>query len=557
MKSKILTLTLASSLLLASCGGDDPQPSPAPAPQPTPPPVVEEEEVRIDPNALYNGIVLPAQWPARRNAKTEIRKGMTPFYLSDKPEVIYATAGRQLFVDNFLIKSTTLRRVFHYPRVEDAPVMVPDREWETSANGKSKFAAPFSDGVWFDETDGKFKMWYMAASDATCYAESTDGRNWTKPSLDVVAGTNIVRQGTVRDAVSVWVDKQGKGERYRLFEVSGGAGNWRYKYLTSADGIHWRDKGADSEKIADRSTVYYSPFRDVWVWSMRHNVRVNSTDPYTVRARDYMENPDPVAGNRKAQAHLDYFWFGPWPSERRWEQNIENDGAPGIYNQDAMPYESVMLGFFSVWQGPENDVCNRLNMVKRNQIMVGYSRDGGYSWQRDDMAPFIPIADNTYRAGNIQSVLGSPIIAGDELLFYFSARRMEGKTEVTTTGLATLRRDGFASMSGDGSLTTEKLLLSGSTLWVNARIGGSLKVELLNSRGEPLEGFTRTLTAADGCALKVMDGLEQAVKGKAVSLRFTMQDGDLYSFWVGDAQGHSNGYTAGGGRGLDPSGIDR
>lgn len=557
MKIRFFIITAASALLLAACGGEDPEPAPSPGPDPGPTPPAVEEEVRIDPSALYNGIVLPAQWPMRRNAKTDIRKGMDPFYLSDKPAVIYATAGRQLFVDNFLIKNTSLRRVYHYPEIAATPVMVPDREWEVSANGKSRFAAPFSDGVWYDEADGKFKMWYMGATDVTCYAESSDGINWTKPSLDVVSGTNIIRRGTTRDAVSIWLDKEGVGERYRMFEVSGGAGNWRYKYLTSADGIHWRDRQAESEKVADRSTVYYSPFRKVWVWSMRHNVRVNSSDPYTVRARDYMENSDPVAGNKRAQAHLDYFWFGPWPNERRWEQNIDNDGAPGIYNQDAMPYESVMLGFFSVWQGPENDVCNRLNMVKRNQIMLGYSRDGGYSWQRDDMAPFIPIADNTYYAGNLQSALGSPVIVGDKLYFYFSARRMEGKTEVTTTGLATLRRDGFASMSGDGTLTTEKLLLSGSTLWVNARIGGSLKVEVLNSKGEVLDRFTTTLTATDGCRIKVTDGLEDAVRNKAVSLRFTMQDGDLYSFWVGDAEGHSNGYTAGGGPGLSPSGIDK
>ena len=36
-----------------------------------------------------------------------------------------------------------------------------------------------------------------------------------------------------------------------------------------------------------------------------------------------------------------------------------------------------------------------------------------------------------------------------------------------------------------------------------------------------------------------------------------MTDGDLYSFWISDAQtGKSRGYTGGGGPGFDTSGMD-
>ena len=557
MKSIYLIITLVA-MSMASCDNHDFQPLP-PQDNEEPAPAPGGDEVTMDPDALYNGVKLPAQWPPKSNYATNIRKGMNPSDLWEQPGVIYATAGRQLFVDNFLVKTSTLRRTYHYPQIMDAPVLTPDKAWETSANGKSRFAAPFSDGVWYDEADGKYKMWYMAADDATCYAESTDGINWTKPVLDVVEGTNIVRKGSVRDASSIWIDKSGNGPRYKMFEVAGGAGKWAYHYLTSTDGIHWRDQDAASESVADRSTVYYSPFRNVWVWSMRHNVRVDKSDPFTVRARDYMENADPSAGNKAAKANLDNFWFGPWPAEQKWSHNTSNDGAPGIYNHDAMPYESIMLGFFSVWQGPENDVCNQLGMVKRNQIMVGYSRDGGYSWQRDDMSPFIAIDETagSYRGGNLQSAIGSPIIVNDKLYFYFSARRMENKVEVTTTGLATMRRDGFVSMSGSGILVTQPMLFDGNTLWVNARIGGSLKVELLDSTGNVLSDYTTTLNAADKCSIKVTEGLQDVVKNKSVSLRFTADDCDIYSFWVSDADGKSRGYTAGGGPGLDVSGIDK
>ena len=107
----------------------------------------------------------------------------------------------------------------------------------------------------------------------TCYAESTDGVIWTKPILSVVAGTNIVDKGSERDASVVWLDKQeaNVSRRYKMFQVSGGKGNWKYHYKTSADGKQWRDNSTPSQAVADRSTVYKNPFRDVRTWSMRHN----------------------------------------------------------------------------------------------------------------------------------------------------------------------------------------------------------------------------------------------------------------------------------------------
>lgn len=565
---------MAITVMAASCGGDDPVPAPEPDPQPTPGPTPEPEPDPIDPNALYNGIVLPSQWPLQRNYASEIRSGMNPFYLNSKPAVIRIDVGRQLFVDNFLIATTNLTREFHYPEYHAAsPVLVPDQAWEKQG-AKGGFAAPFSDGVWYDEAEGKFKMWYMAGGGTyatsgagiTCYAESTDGISWTKPALNVVSGTNIVRRGSIRDASTVWLDKQesNASARYKMFEVSGGAGHWAYHYLTSSDGKAWRDNATPSGSVADRSTVYRNPFRNVWVWSMRHNVRVHSGDPYTVRARDYMEHRDPAAGNKAAKAELKNFWFGPWPNEQKHPHYSNNDGSPGIYNQDATPYESIMLGFFSVWQGPENDVCNRDGVIKRNQIMLGYSRDG-YSWLREDMNPFLAVDENpaAWNNANLQSAVGSPIIVGDKLYFYLSGRKLVDGSEIVTTGLATLRRDGFASMSGSGELQTEPMRFKGKYFFVNADIRGNLLVEIQDRNGNAIEGFSRTdcmAVTGDGTRLavtwkngKTLEGLENTT----IRVKFYLADGDIYAFWISDAEtGESRGYTAGGGPGLNQSGQD-
>ena len=554
-----------------SCGGDDPLPGASDEPDT---PTVETPDYPVDPHALYNGIVLPTQWPPQRNYASEIRKGMSPFYLSDKPSVINVEIGRQLFVDNFLIATTDLTRKFHYPDYHASnPVMIPDQTWEKQG-AKGGFAAPFSDGVWYDETDSKFKMWYMAGGGTyatsgagiTCYAESEDGINWTKPSLNVVSGTNIVRRGSIRDSSSVWIDKQESNPetRYKMFEVSGGAGKWAYHYLTSSDGKAWRDNATPSGSVADRSTVYKNPFRDVWVWSMRHNVRVNSGDPYTVRGRDYMEHSDPASGNRLAKADLKNFWFGPWPGEQKHPYYNNNDGSPGIYNQDAIPYESIMLGLFSVWQGPENDVCNRDGVIKRNQIMLGYSRDG-YSWLREDMNPFLAVNEdpNAWNNANLQSAVGSPIIVGNKLYFYLSGRRLVDGSEIVTTGLATLRRDGFVSMSGTGELQTEPIRFKGRYLFVNADTRGDLKVEIQDKDGKTIEGFSK-----DDCMAVKGDNTRHAVawvgnktleslENKTIRVKFYLSDGDLYAFWISDSEGgESRGYTAGGGPGLHETGKD-
>jgi len=49
-----------------------------------------------------------------------------------------------------------------------------------------------------------------------------------------------------------------------------------------------------------------------------------------------------------------------------------------------------------------------------------------------------------------------------------------------------------------------------------------------------------------------------ALKGKPIRFKFYLTNGDLYAFWVSPWEtGESRGYTAGGGKGLNPSGIDK
>lgn len=232
-----------------------------------------------------------------------------------------------------------------------------------------------------------------------------------------------------------------------------------------------------------------------------------------------------------------------------------------------------MLGFYSAWAGPENRVCERDGIQKRNVVSLGYSRDG-FHFARPTHQPFMDVneTEGAWNWGNMQSINGVPLIVGDSLYFYSSGRRLSKIMwdSHTSTGLATLRRDGFVSMQAgkaEGYLTTEKLMFDGKYLFVNADVKskkGALCVELLDEDDKPIPGFTKK----DCVVMKKQNSTKQMITwknkkelselaGRNIRIKFYLTDGDLYAFWVSPWEsGESRGYTSGGGPGLNPSGMD-
>lgn len=512
---------------------------------------------------LYNGIRLGSPWPPRLKYPDE--HPVLPAYLADPPPVIPIDVGRQLFVDDFLIEETNLRRVWHRATYHAGnPVLRPERQWElTNEVAQRTKTAPnpsamvFSDGVFFDPKDRLYKMWYMGGYGmATCLATSTDGLAWQRPAFDVVAGTNIVNP-QVRDSSTVWLD-QFETDPARRFKMSLFHDDSLLLY-SSGDGVHWTPAGRTPFAF-DRSTFFHNPFRQVWCFSLRANqfaTRING------RYRHYWESS---AFNVAAD------WNGTppvaWVKADSKDFSVTGPGiAPELYNLDCVAYESVMLGLFSIWRGepPERE--------KINEITVGFSRDG-FHWHRPNRESFIPVSDvqGSWNWANVQSAGGGCLIIGDRLYFYVSGRAgVPGTSQpgVCSTGVAMLRRDGFASMEWgasspgpvkqlagwrDGMMTTRPLRFGGGHLFVNADLtGGELRVEVLDRRGRVLSPFTR-----DACAAVRGNGTRQMVTWRGASLaelagqdvrfRFIITTGSLYAFWVSDtARGHSNGYPAAGG----------
>ena len=333
--------------------------------------------------------------------------------------------------------------------------------------------------------------------------------------------------------------------------------------MASPDGIHWRDVGRTG-LTGDRTTFFYNPFRRVWVFSLRGESDLGGLG----RHRRYWETPDLFANVNWQRADEPVFWMGADDRDpRRPEYNV----PPELYNLDCVAYESVLLGPVHDLprraRGPRKTE-RRLRRLQPRRLSLGPHRtDGRFSTVDEHVG--------SWNWANVQSAGGCCLIVGDRLYFYVSGRKgVPGTSDpgVCSTGLATLRRDGFASMDhGDrasgvqhadwpaapGTLTTRPVRFAGQYLFVNVDLdapAGELRVEVLDRDGRALapfgQGSCRPIRAG---GTRVRVGWEQRetledLSGAIVRFRFHLTHGRLYAFWVSAApDGHSGGYVGAGG----------
>ena len=521
---------------------------------------------------LYNGIVLPEQWPPQ--VKTLTREPLaTPPYLISPPAVIPIDVGRQLFVDDFLIAETTLKRTYHladlYP---ENPVLKPDKPWENEGNGPKcgPMAMPFSGGVFYDPQDRLFKIWYMGSySRYLCYAASRDGIHWDKPALDVKPGTNIVVPSAGGGANTVWLDLETKDPARRFVFITSHDGKdllppgkeWFGSLCSmtvqfSPDGVHWGAPVARVGPCGDRNSAFYNPFRKAWVYSIRGYWPVGGL-PGPVRCRQYWEVKDLATGPGWKYGEPP-MWAG---ADRLDPPRPDRKSRTELYTLDCVGYESVMLGLFTIYHGGGNVPPGR---PKPNNLCVCFSRDG-FHWYRPDRRAFIPVSERQgdWNYGNVQSAGGCCLVVGDKLHFYASGRAGGSPFHDAggSTGLATLRRDGFASMDAgeaEGTLITRPVRFSGKYLFVNVDApAGELCAEVLDEKGNAVAPFTpgncepvradRTLHQVKWRGVADLSPLSE----KPVRFCFHLKNGKLYSFWVSlEPSGASRGYVAAGGPGF-------
>lgn len=471
--------------------------------------------------------------------------------------------GRQLFVDDELIESTDLRREFHLAvKFSGNPVLKPETNLERSGGGlRNATARPVGGGLWWDPHRKAFRYWYEAGFLRTvAYAETTNGVDFVRP--DLWDGTNQVLPSDLRpDSWEVLPDFSRADPYSRWIMYLRGPGGVLPGYLLdSKDGLRWEEGGRRlTGPSGDRSNLYYDPFRRKWVFALRS---WNEMDGRTVSRR---ETSDLVSG-------LDWTFdperatdtVTPWlKADDKDVPDPEIGRKAQLYAFNAVAYESLMIGAFEIHRGPENAQCAEAGMPKITDVVMAYSRDG-ISWTRPDRRSFIASErwdSGKWDAGYVQIVGNLCVIMGDELWFYYGAfagdrkrKSIEGHNypyngmyHEAATGIAKLRRDGFASMTAtggrSGTLVTKPFCLTKGRLFVNVKAPhGALTVETLPS-GPRHEIFGVDSTRQEMCDLS-------ALVGSDVRLKFSLRDGELYSFWFADdAAGKSGGYLAGGGPG--------
>ncbi len=512
--------------------------------------------------------------------------------------MVNVDVGRQLFVDDHLVETTSLKRVWHHPvKYAGNPVMKPETPWEVNAGGNAT-VRPNGGGMWWDPEEKVFKLWYEGGwLHTVCYATSKDGLAWERPKLDVYPGTNIVLPtnnpcyrpdswSVVRDPVCRDPSLRYKLMLHRPWAPPGAAAEG--VTCVSSDGIHWREVSKLSPS-GDRSSMYYDPFREKWVYSIRSGWK-NPGEARGRRNRMYWDQDDFMEGTRWAWAGDHYGSDGTCKGPERWLQADERDAIdPSVadpadfpktqlYNFDAVAYESVMLGLFEIHLGPENGTCEKAGLPKITDVKFGFSRDGR-NFFREDFEPAIRSerwGSGKWDTGYVQPLANACVVVGDELWFYYGAFRGEPARRDTkerhfdwtvdngmyangAMGLAKLRRDGFASFEGTGELLTKPISFSGEFLFVNVDAkAGSLAVELVDANGRVVPGFSSgdsRIEKVDSCKRRITwrtrDRLDVRKWG-GNRLRFRLENAALYSFWIAmDESGASRGYLAGGGPGYD------
>ena len=298
---------------------------------------------------------------------------MTPPYLADKPAVINASVGRQLFVDDFLVANETdgIRTVFWSPTYDAVnPVISASEPWElNSIPYYGGFASSFSGGAFWNPAKQRYELFYKCG-DAFCVAYSADSVKWTKPSFDnsfkscshktasgkTSTACNMVLEHDWDGAV-VWLDLDTTNSSQRYILAAGGS---VFTFYSSADGTSFKLEGV-SGPIEDRSSVYKDALRDKWVYSIKASgeppryrwhlgcIRLKMpaisvlTGPSTSpgRTRRFWDGDDlladrhwgSISGKAPVAAGSPVQWMG---SDKKDDPNLACGGNTQLYNFDGV-----------------------------------------------------------------------------------------------------------------------------------------------------------------------------------------------------------------------------
>ena len=467
------------------------------------------------------------------------------------------------------------------PVKEPQPVLKPEKPWEGSS-------VHLNSAFLYDQEEKLFKLWYAAHDPQAhpelgypcrpAYAVSADCRDWQRPNLGLTqwrgnTDNNLVRMppigggallgGMVKDTRETDPQKRYKamdasrrirrpeepeiwirGTRLSAGKLTGG--------LTlgfSADGLDWRvqdDWLMSGAEIMDASFLQgWDDRLSKWVIWARCRAEFQKMGKYRtyglILTDDLEQMSYPVAtlvpdGNDPPGMQFDHFRSFP-----------------------------VSEGYVGLVTAMHTDPIDAYRM----EVQLCYSRDL-LVWDRAYRKPYLPAGEcGTW--DDMYIIAAAPVLVGDTIHILYAGHNLgngshlrvggqtkvfdngdrlpDGRTAGGAIGLATLKKDRWVArqpLRNHGVLQTRPLYCARGALEVNADAsGGSLRAELVDHMGRPVEGFTRAdcdPVTADSLAHTVTwrgnadfskiigDSYHYPSVSRLLAVRFYIEQARLYSF---------------------------
>jgi hypothetical protein len=410
-----------------------------------------------------------------------------------------------------------------------------DKPWEGSFCG---YATVLQDGP-------LYRLYYRGRpetgrdgsdGEVTCYAESKDGRTWTKPELGLfqVNGSkanNVILAGQAPFSHNFcpMIDHRPGTPPAECYKALAGTGASGLHAFVSADGLRWRKKGQSAVIAKGDFDSQNVPF-----WSEHENC-------YVCYFRVFRDGIRRIA---RCTSKDFLNWTEPWLMGYG-GQPIEH-----LYTNQTSPYfraPHLYVGIAARFM-PGRQVLSP-EQARAINVNPGYFRDcsdavlittrGSDLYERRFMEGFlIPgiglenwVSRTNYPALNV--VPTGP----HEMSFYVNQNYGQPTAHLRRYAL---RLDGFACLAGPyrgGEMVTRPLTFTGKELRLNfaTSAAGSIRAEIQDSAGKPCPGFSLQESVET-----IGNEIERVVRWKAgsdvsrlagqpVRLRFVLHDARLYA----------------------------